>query len=282
LTNVQLFQGGTYFVRVTNAFGSVQSSNAVLTVNRPPVADASATPSLVLVPLHCDRTVVLDGSRSHDPDGDSLSFFWYQSESATPLATGRVAIVTLPFGTNLVTLSVDDGLATNTQSFSVAVLSPDQAVEGLEGLVELQVRRAGPLVVSLGEAINSIERDNATAAINQLQAFLNKLSAQVEPDNSALADSLAGAAQTIINILERDCASEKPHGKIQKVTQKENGNHRIQFTAPQEFVYIVEASTNLVDWEKIGVATQSSTGEFEFEDPDLAQTPARFYRVTVP
>ena len=35
LTNVQLAQAGTYTVLVTNAFGSVLSSNAVLTVLDP-------------------------------------------------------------------------------------------------------------------------------------------------------------------------------------------------------------------------------------------------------
>src|SRR5882724_8053136 len=61
LTNVELAQAGLYSVRVTNAFGLAVSSNAFLTVNRPPVADASATVPLIIAPLHCSPVIVLDG-----------------------------------------------------------------------------------------------------------------------------------------------------------------------------------------------------------------------------
>jgi hypothetical protein len=54
------------------------------------------------------------------------------------------------------------------------------------------------------------------------------------------------------------------------------------FSAPQGSVYILEASTNLVDWEKIGVAVDWGSGDFECEDTKASQVPARFYRVVVP
>ena len=46
--------------------------------------------------------------------------------------------------------------------------------------------------------------------------------------------------------------------------------------------YIVEASTNLVDWEAVGVATVNEDGSFEFEDADAAKHQCRFYRVVNP
>src|SRR5439155_14597163 len=113
LTNVQLAQAGLYAVRVTNAFGSIVSSNATLIVNRPPLADASATKPLVIAPLHCNPTVALDGSRSSDPDGDPLNCFWFQTGTASPIATGAVALVTLPVGTNWLTLGGGAALAAN-------------------------------------------------------------------------------------------------------------------------------------------------------------------------
>ena len=50
----------------------------------------------------------------------------------------------------------------------------------------------------------------------------------------------------------------------------------------QGFVYLLEASTNLVDWEKVGVATDYGSGDFEVEDLPAPQLPARFYRLIVP
>jgi len=48
LANVQLTNGGDYSVVVSNTAGTVTSSNAVLRVNRYPIADASATRTLYI------------------------------------------------------------------------------------------------------------------------------------------------------------------------------------------------------------------------------------------
>lgn len=45
---------------------------------------------------------------------------------------------------------------------------------------------------------------------------------------------------------------------------------------------VIEASTNLVDWEQIGVAVQCGPDEFEFEDANAARMPTRFHRIVVP
>jgi hypothetical protein len=282
ITNVQLAQAASYSVRVTNAFGTIVSSNAVLTVNRSPTADASATAPLVVVPPNCNPTIVLDGSRSSDPDGDPLHFFWFQNGAATPLATGAVAVVTLPFGENSLFLSVDDGLATNTQSFTVQVITPGEAVQELMDLVNAEASKPNPLNASLRAALKSIDRGNTTPAINQLQAFEHKVSAQVSGDDPALADNFTHAAEQIIDILNADCLGEKPHGHIGKISHNSQGKPQIQFTAPAGFVYIIEASTNLVDWEKIGVATNAGAADFQFEDPSGGVTPSRFYRIVAP
>jgi hypothetical protein len=49
LTNVQLYQAGNYAVRVTNLVNSVLSSNAVLTVNLPPVLGAVPSGDYLLI-----------------------------------------------------------------------------------------------------------------------------------------------------------------------------------------------------------------------------------------
>ena len=130
--------------------------------------------------------------------------------------------------------------------------------------------------------MKSIGRGHGGTAIHQLQAFQHKVHAQVAKSDPALAEAFTQGAQDIINVLSRDCTSSKPHGHIGKVSHHPHGKAQVQFTAPEGLIYIIEASTNLVDWEKIGVATNAGSGEFHFEDPNTAQTPVRFYRVVVP
>jgi hypothetical protein len=274
--------GATYSVVVMNAFGSVVSSNALLTVNHAPMADTSATKPLLIVPTNCSPTVVLDGSRSSDLDADPLQYLWFKTGETNAFATGIVAVVTLPWGAHSLTLVVDDGLATDAHTFAVELITTAQAVERLMALADSQARKPQPLIATLSAALASIERDNVTSAINQLEAFQNKVRAQVTPDDPALAGQFIQAAQGIIDALSRDCASAKPHGKIGTVHRHGNGKVRMEFSAPQGWVYLVEASTNLVDWEKIGVSIECGPDEFEFEDADATRMPARFYRLVVP
>ena len=52
----------------------------------------------------------------------------------------------------------------------------------------------------------------------------------------------------------------------------------MQWSAVHGRLYILEASTNLVDWERIGVAVDRGDGKFTFEDANAARFPNRFYR----
>jgi hypothetical protein len=53
---------------------------------------------------------------------------------------------------------------------------------------------------------------------------------------------------------------------------------RLRFAAPAAAACLIEASTNLVRWEVIGVATPGAAGEFEFEDPRAPAFERRYYR----
>jgi len=66
------------------------------------------------------------------------------------------------------------------------------------------------------------------------------------------------------------------------VNRHANGRIHFQFSAPAGGVHLVQASTNLVDWKVIGVATLCEDGSFEFEDPDTTKFPSRFYRIVSP
>ena len=59
------------------------------------------------------------------------------------------------------------------------------------------------MLASLAAAAASFDRGNITAGDNQLQAFQNKLRAQVMPFDAALAGELTRAAQEVIDGVDR-------------------------------------------------------------------------------
>ncbi len=57
----------------------------------------------------CQATpVVLNGTQSYDPDGDSLTYSWYKDDSL--IATGEAPTVELPLGVSNIYLIVNDGI----------------------------------------------------------------------------------------------------------------------------------------------------------------------------
>jgi hypothetical protein len=281
LRNVQASDERPYWVLVTNAFGTAVSSNAMLWVNYPPVADAGATLPIVISANNTDATVVLDGSLSSDPDGDQLDYTWYSHGEAAPLATGVVAVVILSVGTHPLQLVVADGLLAATNAIIVQVITPAQAVENLIAAVRsVDLDHPQSLIASLSAAIASLNRSNPTAAINQLRAFQNKVRAQVAPQDPELAGGLIQQAQEIIDVLSGGGLDGPGHGRL--VAMPANGKIRIDFQGSASKLYLIEASCDLVHWEKIGVARHRGNGQFDFEDPKADKFNCRYYRIVAP
>lgn len=251
-------------------------------VNRPPIADASATLNLLLSANGSNAVAVLDGSRSSDPDGDVLQYLWFLENSVEPVATGIVAMVVLPVGTNSISLVVSDGMASATNTIVIEVLTSAQAVERLVEAVTSDVSDSQALVASLNVAIASIDRSNPTAAINQLQAFQNKVRSQVEPLDPDLAQALITAAQDVIDTLSNGSGGPtQAVAKFGHLQHGADGKVRLAFSAPPG-IHIIAASTNLVNWELIGRAVHVGDGSFGFEDSNAYRFSARFYRIISP
>jgi hypothetical protein len=70
--------------------------------------------------------------------------------------------------------------------------------------------------------------------------------------------------------------------KLDAVKSQLDGKIQLRFSSAAGQTYIVEASTNLVNWEIIGVASEHGDGTFEFEDANAASFTTRFYRVSSP
>jgi len=60
-----------------------------------------------------------------------------------------------------------------------------------------------------------------------------------------------------------------------------DGTVQLSLAGQTNFLYVIEASTNLVQWTKIGVRT-NLTGSVEFGDCAATDYPQRFYRAVVP
>ncbi len=85
--------------------------------NRPPVANAGPDQLKEQDSLGGAK-VTLDGSDSYDPDGDPLKYKWTWDGR---LETGVNPTVILPMGTTTVTLTVDDGQSSDTDTVDITV-----------------------------------------------------------------------------------------------------------------------------------------------------------------
>jgi uncharacterized delta-60 repeat protein len=284
LTNVQESRGGLYSVVVSNVFGSMTSSSALLVVNQAPIADASATQPLVISGNGTDAGVILNGTRSSDPDGEPLTYAWYEAGQSVPSGSGVVAVLVLPVGPHPILLVVSDGMLSASNAVTVEVITTAQAVERLIAQVTAVWPRSQPLLAPLSATLASIERGNCISAVNQLMAFQNEVRAQVAPSDPALAASFTQGAQEVIDVLSGGHANSggRPHGRLTVTRHQSNGRVQLGFAAERGVIYTLGASTNLVSWETIGIAVDHGDGTFEFEDPNAARFLNRFYRIVSP
>lgn len=124
IASVQTVNAGSYTVTVTNASGSVTSNSAVLTVNQPPTAVASATPLSGTAPL----TVNFTGSNSTDPENGVLKYAWDFGNGSTA-TTANATTTYSAAGSYTAKLTVTDAAgASSTASVGISVAAPVQSV----------------------------------------------------------------------------------------------------------------------------------------------------------
>jgi hypothetical protein len=205
-----------------------------------------------------------------------LQYTWY--EASNWLAGGVVAARVLPLGTHPILLVVSDGFTFDTNAISVEVLTPAQAVRRLESIVNAKVARPKPLLARLDAALAAILRNDSVRAINELKVFQAQIKAQVGREDAVLAASLTQSAQDIIDALRGGPGGHR-QAQFTSLSLEPGGRVRMQFAADSGAPYLIESSTNLVDWELIGIASPTADGQFQFEDKDAGRFARRYYRL---
>lgn len=123
LTNFQDVNAGVYTAVVSNELAVATSAGALLKINHPPVANASATAPTVVSANGVNAIVTLDGSLSRDVDGDPLHYLWFASGNPRAIGNGVTRLEVLPVGAHDIKLVVSDGRISNTNSVAVRVVS---------------------------------------------------------------------------------------------------------------------------------------------------------------
>ena len=87
------------------------------------------------------------------------------------------------------------------------------------------------------------------------------------------------AAKQFLTVVERQAPGTVPD--FTSVSRSANGAVDLSVTGETDLRYVFEASTNLVNWTRLGVRT-NLTGSIQFTDPRATNFTKRFYRVSVP
>jgi len=175
-------------------------TGCVAVLGPPECTFTNASGTLLVVSVNgIDACVALQGSAT-DPDGQPLQYSWWTN--GAPFATGATVTNCFKVGCHTVTFRATDPAGEScTTNLSFCVIAPSEAVEQCIELVEssdVDRKNKRPLIASLKAAAASFDRGDFGAGLNQLNAFQNKVRAQIAPNNPDAAQAFTDCAQEII------------------------------------------------------------------------------------
>ncbi|HEX9047819.1 MAG TPA: LamG-like jellyroll fold domain-containing protein, partial [Verrucomicrobiae bacterium] len=132
-----------------------------------------------------------------------------------------------------------------------------------------------------GDLSNSEPLRIGNHPMDGLPCFLKGMIDEVSIYNRALsAAEVQTAAQRKADkaLLSLSPATEAKAARVRAMSRQAGGAMRIEFSGGAT-TYVVEATTNLKDWEPIGTAVHDADGSFHIEDADAKKFSQRFYRI---
>lgn len=123
--------------------------------------------------LDGNNMLQLDGTQSFDLDGDSLAYRWQIEGEAASRVGPVVSVADLPVGTYSVTLTVDDGTTTVTDTMMFGVPAGAGEVPTASEPVLVQVQACKDMVAAFPD--ESFDGPNGNAKANRRTSMLNML-----------------------------------------------------------------------------------------------------------
>lgn len=211
-TTVALSPGvHTFTLRVTDNSGESTTDSVTITVTPNNTAPTALAGEDLSVTEGYDgfASVTLDGSASYDPDGDPLSFAW--SLDGELVATDAATTLTLPPGTYLATLVVDDGRGGSSSDslvLEVLALPPNNPPTAEAGPDQAFVIEEGEHAEVTLDGSASSDPDS-TPGDSDLVAFVWSLHGEVLSTEPAFAIGLPpGQHVLVLTVLDRRGATD--------------------------------------------------------------------------
>jgi hypothetical protein len=271
ITNASAGNVGSYYVVVTNLFGSQTSSNALLTVGYPPVINEQPVSQSVLAGNGVTFSVSAGGTAP-------LSYQWYYDQTnALAGATGASLVLSNVQSTAAGSYSVSVSNAcgsVNSEAASLTVNIPPAISLLPQNLAVLAGQDATFTVSATGtEPLFYQWQCNGTNLVEGTDAtlLLPNVTADHAGGYAVTVSNLAGTATSAPAMLS---VYNTAGAALAVLPPPAGGPFQFSISGVPGFNYAIEASTNLVDW--MPLATNISP--FTFVDGDATNFPARYYR----
>lgn len=183
---------GDYTLRLSVSDGALTGTTTIVVTfveNQAPTADPSLSETTAVAGRHSAR---LDGTASTDPEGDSLTYHWdvvSAPAGSNPTIQDASAGVTTFFsdtaGSYLVSLTVDDGLKSATESFLIDVAVNQSPIA--DASLTQTVVIAGPGFAVLDGTLSSDPDDTVLSYSWQVVASSNGTLPSISSRHSAVA-----------------------------------------------------------------------------------------------
>jgi hypothetical protein len=291
LTNIQTTDAGDYYVRVSDAFGSITNQIASLNVQVPPSIVQQPTNQTALVGTSSALVVAAGGT-------SPLAYQWYLNTN-TPVPAATNATLTLtnvqPANAGVYSVVVTNAAgATNSAYALLAVNRPP-----LPGAVSIVTGQAVPISVPVSTLVHAAtDPDGDTLSVPSVATpsanggtvtLANNLAtyspapafAGADSWTYLLSDSRGGAATGTVSVTV--VASNAITLNSLSQTLSVDGSFTADFQAVPGLIYSVDRSPDLTGpWQPGFTNIQAATnGILTLADPSPA-LPQRFYRIHYP